>query len=548
MAARKKRAKAGVEWAGGLFAMPAYVTGEGEPYRPEVLVWMDASGHVIGFSTAKPGELLAAAATHLRSAMTSPLVGPPHRPDRIRVASPELAAALRETLPETIELVRAPTPEIDHVLASMRQKMADDAETEQSYLSPEVGPEAIGSLFRAAAGLFRAKPWSVVPTDESLLSVTIESLGTRDAALSVIGQMGESFGLILFSGIDDFEAYVDAADAIKRGEEPSVPPHFALNFERGAELSPALRKEIAEHRWEVAGASAYPWLVAVDGDLVARPPDAEEVTIAEAIALALPQVLEERQPLLDAWSEGAPFARTLRVTTHAGDVEVTLRAPVTPRSNREWSPHDLLGALAALDEDGDEIDHDARRALEDELVRRFVASPEATSLTDIQSCHFVMDFAADYFGMTIATLGPTELREIIFEIIPRKVSIDASQARWVIEESRAFFSFLERELGLEQAGACLRVLGRDAVKKLEAALSDRRNFGMAKSVMLAGREAGFDVETKEGIEAWMREVQGKPLPPGILPAGFPVPRAAPTKNPAKKTQRKAARNARKKNR
>jgi hypothetical protein len=64
--------------------------------------------------------------------------------------------------------------------------------------------------------------------------------------------MGQSLGLILFSGIDDFEAYLAAADAMEHGEEPTMPPHFALNFERGAELSAALRKEIAEHHWEVA--------------------------------------------------------------------------------------------------------------------------------------------------------------------------------------------------------------------------------------------------------------------------------------------------------
>jgi hypothetical protein len=32
MGARKKRA--GIEWVGGIVAMPAYVSGEGEPYQP----------------------------------------------------------------------------------------------------------------------------------------------------------------------------------------------------------------------------------------------------------------------------------------------------------------------------------------------------------------------------------------------------------------------------------------------------------------------------------------------------------------------------------
>jgi hypothetical protein len=324
MAAKKKRT--GIEWVGGLVSMPAYVTGEGDPYRPEVLFWMSADGAVLGHTSGKPGELIGLASENLRSTIERPMFGQPHAPQRLRVASPELAEVLRAGH-AGLEVVCAPTPEIDAVLEMMREKMNEDAETEQSYLSPELGPEAIGAFFRAAAGLFRSKPWKTVPTDHSLLSVTIEKLGVKDAVLSVIGQMGQSLGLIVFSGIDDFEAYLDAGDAMEHGAEPEVPPHFALNFERGAELSAALRKEIAEHRWEVAGAEAYPWLVAVDGDLVARPPTGKEVTIAEAIALALPKVLKGKKALLAAWNGGKIVSRTLSVHTHAGDIEVLLRVP-----------------------------------------------------------------------------------------------------------------------------------------------------------------------------------------------------------------------------
>jgi hypothetical protein len=510
MSARKKRTE--IEWVGGIVAMPAYITCEGEPYRPETLFWLGTEGAVLGHAVGKPGELVELACESLRSTIEQPMWGPPHAPDRVRVASPELAQALRAGQ-SRIEVVCAPTPEIDAVFAAMRERMNDDAETEQSYLSPDVGPAAIAAFFRAAAALFRAKPWKTVPSDQSLFSVSIAGLGLADAVLSVIGQMGQSLGLILFSGIDDFEAYLEAAQAIERGEEPAMPRHLALNFDRRDNLSARLRKEIAEHRWEIAGANAYPWLVAVDEDLVARPPTAEEVTTVEAIALALPKLLEEKQALLTAWEGGEPVTRTLVVATHAGEVEVSLRFPY----QQESGEYDVLAEFVELGRDGDVLDAEARRPLEDELVRRFVASPEAKSLTDIQSCHFLMDFAAAYFNATIATLGPRELREIVFEIIPRKVSIEASAASWIIDESRAFYKFLGRELGLEQADACLRVLGGDAVKKLEAALSDPSKFGMAKSLFMGGREAGFDMDSKEGIEAWMRVMQSRPLPASVRP-------------------------------
>ena len=132
MAARKNRTE--IEWVGGIVAMPAYVTGEGEPYRPETLFWMGAEGAVLGHTVGKPGELLELASESLRGTIAQPMWGRPHAPDRVRVASPELASALRAGQSE-IEVVCAPTPEIDAVFAAMRERMSDDAETEQSYLS-----------------------------------------------------------------------------------------------------------------------------------------------------------------------------------------------------------------------------------------------------------------------------------------------------------------------------------------------------------------------------------------------------------------------------
>lgn len=547
MAAKKKRTV--VEWVGGLVSTPAYVTGEGAPYRPESLFWMGADGAVLGHATGKPGELLGLAAESLRSTIEQPMFGRPQVPGRIRVGSPELAETLR-AVHEGIEVVCAPTPEIDDLVAALRERMSEDADQDQSYLSPETGPDAVGAFFRAAAGLFRAQPWKIVPDDQSLLSVSIEKLGVRDAVLSVIGQMGESLGIVLFSSPDDFEVYLEAADAIESGEEPVIPPHFALNFEPGAELSPALRKEILDHHWEVAATDAHPRLIAVDEDLAARPPTAREVTLAEAIALALTHLLAERKAVLSAWDGGDAVERTLVVATHAGDIEVTLRVPHERHSARFRPPYDVMAALHELGQHGDEIDDDVRRELEDELVERFAASPEAKTLAEVQSCRLIMDLAASYFGATVATLDAAQLRELIFEIVPRKVSVDASAASELIDACRAFYAFIDREFGLEQARVCIRVLGGDAVARLEAALSDPSKFGMAKSLFMGGREAGFDMGSKEGIEAWMHAMQSGPLPPSLPLPSLGAPRQALSRAAAraKKNQRKAARSARKKNR
>ena len=171
----------------------------------------------------------------------------------------------------------------------------------------------------------------------------------------------------------------------------------------------------------------------------------------------------------------------------------------------------MLAALSELEADGDDSDEGRRAELEDELVRRFAESTEARELDDVHWCRTIMDLAASHLGVTIASVGAPELREFLFELVPRKVSVAASAAGEIVAECRAFFAFLKRELSLRESDACLRLLGTGpgTAKKLEVALSDPRHFGMAKSMMMAGADAGFDMSSKEGVEAWMREYPGE---------------------------------------
>jgi hypothetical protein len=50
--------------------------------------------------------------------------------------------------------------------------------------------------------------------------------------------------------------------------------------------------------------------------------------------------------------------------------------------------------------------------------------------------------------------------------------------------------------------ACLRVLGKSAASRLAKEMSDPRNFGLAKSFVMMGQAEGFDLSTREGVDAW----------------------------------------------
>jgi hypothetical protein len=527
MAASKRRT--GAEWIGGIVAMPFdVVETEGAP-RPHGLFWMDGP-LVVGHALGEPGELVAAASESLRSTMKRPAEGRPRAPARVRVALPELAAALRAGHPR-IEVICAATPELDLLLTAMGVAIHETADVDPSYLGSGIEAEAIAAFFRATAALYRLAPWSVVPSCDTPLAVSIPRFGIDDAALSVIGQSRENYGFLVFSGLDDFDDYLEAAIATQRGAYAELPPLLALNFEPKSKLSPVQRTELSAHRWEVAGPRAYPAIDTLDEGAIARRPQQEEYTIVEAIARALADALRDGERVRKALEGGPALVRTVVVPTHAGEVEVTIRAPHPESVLGGPDGPDLLTALAKLEHQARVNDEAARVPLEEALLRRFEASPEALPPQDVAACRLLLELARMSFNATIATLSARELREALFVVVPRNVSVDASHAAAIVEALRAFYAFLRREFQLEQADACLRVLGGTAAKRLEAALSDPSKFGAGKAFLRAGREAGFDMSTKAGIDAWMRASNGR-LPTESVPAST-----------ANKTQPKGAKRA-----
>jgi hypothetical protein len=506
------------EWIGGTVDVPSFVVGdEGGPYRPKMLLWAATSGGIVGNTLIEQGaDPVERCVASLQEAIRAPQSGRPRKPTRVRIDSPELAAALRSALAPSIDVVHAPTPEIDALEAHLRAFLKDSpSEQAPTYLTHGIDADANASFFRAAARLHRAAPWKVVPDDASVVSVRIDALGVKNAVVSVLGQLGESFAVILFASLRDFEAHLAIAEeAAESGSPPEkVSPSVALNFDRGADLEPELRKEIAAHGWEVAGPDAYPSITAMDADIVGRPPTAREQTTLEAIALALTAWIEAEPALGKAWDDDVGLARTFTVTTHAGPVEVALA--VVPREHGG-----------------------------DELFLKFRASPEAATLAEPPHwANLVLDFAANHLELQADEIRRADLEEILYGLIPRKVSCDPGEGGAIVAELRAFWTFAAR-LGMPHANECLRVLDGDAAKTLDRELANPANFGMAKSILMGGQEMGFDMQSPEGVRAFM-STRGGPLP---AMARAPRPVASSAVKKAKKAKRKQASASKRKNR
>ena len=177
--------------------------------------------------------------------------------------------------------------------------------------------------------------------DHAYLFVTIKELDLHHAVLALTGKLGRSPGIVLLASLAHYSAYCEALPLLARGDRPVLPRQLALNFERGAELSSGQRKEIVMHGWEVAGADAYPWLVVLDEDLIARAPTPREITLAEVLSRALSVLVTEHESALERAARGdCGFQLALQVATRVGKLEVVLEAPLTTdeRSSEPGDP------------------------------------------------------------------------------------------------------------------------------------------------------------------------------------------------------------------
>jgi len=179
------------EWIGALVTFPSYVTGEGEPYRPTAVMWVDSeSGAIVDTELVRPEQALARAAGLFLHATREPKSGPPRVPERLRISDDALASALRGSIGD-VEVVVAPTPEIDEVVAAMTAHFADpegrDAES-VTFIGPDVTEDDVAAMFAAAARMYRAAPWASIPGDVCI-GVSCDLLGLEDGAMVVVGQM-----------------------------------------------------------------------------------------------------------------------------------------------------------------------------------------------------------------------------------------------------------------------------------------------------------------------------------------------------------------------
>ena len=168
------------------------------------------------------------------------------------------------------------------------------------------------------------------------------------------------------------------------------------------------------------------------------------------------------------------------------------------------------------------------------LMEQFSASPEGQAITqtgtELGWAAVMIHYAITYLGVTPPTMTPGDLAGVLYDLFPRKVITEKGDGAEIIQELRAFWSFLQRVYQLPQAKQMLARLTEHSARRLERELQEPANFGMAKSFVLMGKEAGFDMESPEGMQAWVKAYNATVAPAMAAtdPASKKQSRGAPT--------------------
>ena len=434
--------------------------------------------------------------------------------------------------------------------------------------TPHDAPAPLPALLDAAAAIRRTTPWDEMPDEATDVELSCEALGL-DRAVAFMYGVRENFAALLFESLDDYRRWLANAEAEASWDDDAPPPQAppaprSLRFVPPAELPAGTVAEAIEHGWDRADDAGCPTLAKLDADGNPVPVTAADVAAFEAVARALDAMLPADDALEEAWAGGAPWSRALTASTCVGELEIAVEVPPVAARFVVDSDTDLRAALAALEDEPAGIDERRLMTLMDELVRRREEATPDEEEPGWRGAWVAMlaEYSSTHLGRTVATLDAGGLEEVLFEIVPRKVTTEPSAATEIVEDVRALYRHLEREWALPQAPACLVLLDDGAAARLEAELANPANWGIAKSMAMRAIESGFDLTTPEGVEAFRRAGGLEALSLDELrdPGGFgdypfeppPEPALAPEvrkkREKKRKDKRKAARKARSRNR
>ena len=182
----------------------------------------------------------------------------------------------------------------------------------------------VEKLFTASRYLFAVKPWTFVKAHQ-VLRMDIPTLGIDGACLSIIGQLRESRGVLIFPSLDGFERFLAAANAGRRehGAITMGTELLSLTFQHATELPPSMYREAMRNALPVESPDAYPLVAHRNPNGIPQPLGDRDLETATACALALSAFLPKYASIFQTDS----FTRVCESYFDDDDREVRFTVP-----------------------------------------------------------------------------------------------------------------------------------------------------------------------------------------------------------------------------
>jgi hypothetical protein len=476
------------DWVLGRGQAP-FIVQKPAPYRPELRLMLDAGAdRIIAMEPVEPGgsasDVAGWAAGKVRPGI------------RLRVEEHAVAEALRQRLGGEVEVLEAPTPEIDWALEALEEYGAGAGSGHEPQWADGAAPEAKAGFYVAAMRFERAAPWKKAG-DGQVLVVDVPAMGWKGACISIIGQAEDTFGLLLFRSLADFLQFVRLGDKVAAGSRrtagPGV-PLFSINFDRPRDLpgGKKLAKEARAHGFFTGPQGRVPYILKLSPDAVESSATTDDYRLATACLVAVDRFVERHEELF-AGKPLQPTEERSSVPTAGGDLEVVVSCPPSDLP-WHWGEEEPADGLRRRDCEEVAAAFHAARLAEG-------ARPEEAD-ADRWAAQEMMEFKAAY-GESYCDWTPDDVTDFMMVHYPSHGTETGAELRALPSRIDAFLGWLAAN-GRGHAGpleAARRRVAECRDQFLEEA-SDPRRFGLAKTFGQAMSAANVDPDDRAAVNAF----------------------------------------------
>jgi hypothetical protein len=494
------------EWVFGRRPSP-FLIEQPVPYRPHLLILLEAeTGRLVAMEAVEPASGTPAVAEWVASKVrgATPL----------RVEDDGLAQALRERLGDTVAVRVAQAPELDEVVDSLETQVDRDRDPAGPSWTDGAATDALTGFYEAAAQFDRSAPWDKV-SDSHVLSVAVPALGRAGGIVSVIGQLGESFGLLLLRSLDDYVAFLRLSDADAQGRRRAPGAGvslFTINFERPRDLpgGKKLAARARSHGFRPGPKGRVPYLLNVSPDGVPTPLTTDDYRLGAVVLEAVRRFIERHGHLFTDPPD-QHVEETSRIAMPDGEVEVVVTAPPVDLPWR-WGEEEAIDGVHRRDREEILAAFDADR--------RGSGASEADADAARWAAEEFLEFKAGWGG-ALTEWTPDDVAEYLLGYYPLEGLEVGADLQAIPGRLDAFLGWLASSgrgpavamgAARERLAECREGFLRDA--------SDPRKFGPAKTLVQAMRAAGVDHTDRAAVDAFVRDFNRRlQKDPSLLPGG-----------------------------